>query len=68
MKARIQLAGGAELSLVKLTPAHLVALRSLVGEGGAGSARARLFVVGGEALSAQTAGFWLRRVQGPPGY
>jgi amino acid adenylation domain-containing protein/non-ribosomal peptide synthase protein (TIGR01720 family)/FkbM family methyltransferase len=47
--------GGAELTLVKLTPAHLEALRTLVDPA---KVRARRFVVGGEALQADVAAFW----------
>ena len=42
------LGSGAELTLAKLTPGHLEALRNLL-SGDAGKVRARLFVVGGEA-------------------
>src|SRR5262249_46574037 len=55
------LASGAELSLVKLTPSHLEALRELLGPK-ASAVRARLFVVGGEALPASVAAFWRERV------
>src|SRR5262249_47715224 len=55
------LAGGVELALVKLTPAHLEALRGLLGSR-ASAARARLFVVGGEALSSSIAEFWRSQV------
>ncbi|MFL5279511.1 MAG: amino acid adenylation domain-containing protein, partial [Rhodopila sp.] len=57
------LASGADLALVKLTPAHLEALRGLLGARAA-SARARLFVVGGEALAASVAAFWRAHVPG----
>src|SRR5262249_35828001 len=55
------LASGSELSLVKLTPAHLEALRGLLGAKAA-AGRARLFVVGGEALPASVAAFWREQV------
>src|SRR5262249_44480758 len=48
---------GTDLSIVKLTPAHLDALRKLLGTE-ASAVRARLFVVGGEALPASVAAFW----------
>ncbi|HEX6642970.1 MAG TPA: amino acid adenylation domain-containing protein, partial [Thermoanaerobaculia bacterium] len=46
---------GADLTLVKLTPAHLDALRGLVD---VSKVRARKFVVGGEALPAEVAEYW----------
>ncbi len=55
------LASGIELTLVKLTPAHLVALRGLLGPRAA-AVRARAFVVGGEALRGDVAAFWRRHV------
>jgi amino acid adenylation domain-containing protein len=51
------LASGLELTLVKLTPAHLEALEGLLGEKAA-QVRARVFVVGGEALHGERLGFW----------
>jgi amino acid adenylation domain-containing protein len=51
------LASGIELTLVKLTPAHLEALRSLLGSK-ASAIRARAFVVGGEAFTRHLADFW----------
>jgi amino acid adenylation domain-containing protein len=48
-----------ELTLVKLTPAHLEALRTLIGDRKIG---AKLFVVGGEALQPDLANFWRERV------
>ena len=53
------LASGAELTLVKLTPAHLQALQGLLGERAA-AVRARVFVVGGEALRGDVADYWKR--------
>ena len=54
--ARVLREGGGE-SLVKLTPAHLQLLaQTLKPEEAAG--RARVFVVGGEALHAETLAFW----------
>jgi amino acid adenylation domain-containing protein/FkbM family methyltransferase/non-ribosomal peptide synthase protein (TIGR01720 family) len=49
------LGSGKELTLVKLTPAHLKVLRGLVD---VTRMRARRFVVGGEALPAELASFW----------
>src|SRR6185312_10853758 len=46
-----------ELTLVKLTPAHLEALRYMVAKD-ASNIRAHLFVVGGEALGASVTAFW----------
>jgi len=51
------LAKGDEFTLVKLTPAHLQALEALLGPR-VSAVRARRFVVGGEALTSSTAGFW----------
>ncbi|HEX6641115.1 MAG TPA: amino acid adenylation domain-containing protein, partial [Thermoanaerobaculia bacterium] len=51
--------GGVELTLVKLTPAHLEVLRGLVD---ASKIRARRFVVGGEALQSEVAAYWQRHV------
>ncbi len=51
------LASGRELTLVKLTPAHLEALRGLLGPRAA-NVRARTFVVGGEALPGHLAAYW----------
>jgi amino acid adenylation domain-containing protein len=48
---------GDELTLVKLTPAHLEALRYMVAKN-ASKIRTRLFVVGGEALGASVTAFW----------
>src|SRR5262249_45393754 len=56
------LGGGAELTLVKVTPGHLEGLRGLLGVKASG-VRARRFVVGGEALKEAVAGCW--REQGP---
>ncbi len=53
------LLSGAELTLVKLTPAHLELLRALIGDR-AHQIRARCFVVGGEALQGESAAFWRR--------
>jgi amino acid adenylation domain-containing protein/non-ribosomal peptide synthase protein (TIGR01720 family) len=55
------LASGTDLTLVKLTPAHLEALQGLLGEQAAG-VRARVFVVGGEALKGAVAAFWRDQV------
>jgi acyl-coenzyme A synthetase/AMP-(fatty) acid ligase/aryl carrier-like protein len=55
------LASGAELTLVKLTPAHLRALQGLVGPK-ASIIKVRLFVVGGEALDKFVADFWRNHV------
>jgi amino acid adenylation domain-containing protein len=44
------------LSLVKLTPSHLELLAQQLPPGGAG--RARAFVIGGEALTAEALAFW----------
>ncbi len=55
------LASGAELTLVKLTPAHLEALRGILGAR-ASAVRARMFVVGGEALHGAVAAFWRNHV------
>jgi amino acid adenylation domain-containing protein/non-ribosomal peptide synthase protein (TIGR01720 family) len=57
------LEGGAELTLVKLTPAHLQALRGLIGPKVA-AVRTRRFVVGGEALTELAVGFWRAGVAG----
>jgi amino acid adenylation domain-containing protein len=46
-----------DLSLVKLTPAHLDLLSQILPAGEAGG-RARAFVVGGEMLTAETLRFW----------
>jgi amino acid adenylation domain-containing protein len=51
------LASGAELTLVKLTPAHLQSLQGLLGPR-VSTVRARRFVVGGEALKGHVAAFW----------
>jgi amino acid adenylation domain-containing protein len=51
------LASGAELTLVKLTPAHLESLQGVLGLR-ASAVRARRFVVGGEALKGHVAAFW----------
>ena len=48
---------GTELTLVKLTPTHLKALQVLLGTRASG-VQTRRFVVGGEALSNELAGFW----------
>src|SRR5262249_61067393 len=56
------LGGGAELTLVKVTPGHLEGLRGLLGVKASG-VRARRFVVGGGALKESVAGVW--RGQGP---
>ncbi len=53
------LASATELTLVKLTPAHLEALSALLGPR-ASAIRARQFVVGGEALKGSVASFWRR--------
>ena len=55
------LSSGAELTLVKLTPAHLQMLRDLLGVT-AKAVRVRRFVVGGEALSSSVARFWQEHV------
>ncbi|MBB6145125.1 amino acid adenylation domain-containing protein [Silvibacterium bohemicum] len=55
------LASGQELTLVKLTPAHLEALRGILGAR-ASAVRARVFVVGGEALRGSVAAFWRSHV------
>ncbi|MCI0354321.1 MAG: amino acid adenylation domain-containing protein, partial [Acidobacteria bacterium] len=57
------LAKGSELTLVKLTPAHLKALRGLLGPKAA-TVQARSFVVGGEALPGGEAGFWREHTPG----
>ena len=57
------LGSGAELTLAKLTPAHLEALRNLLSED-AGKVRARSFVVGGEALKGHVAGWWQEQASG----
>ncbi|HVY36513.1 MAG TPA: non-ribosomal peptide synthase/polyketide synthase, partial [Polyangia bacterium] len=57
------LTSGEDLTLVKLTPAHLEALQSLLGVRAA-TARVRLFVVGGEALKGKVASFWREQVPG----
>src|SRR5262249_44369520 len=54
---------GRMLTLVKLTPAHLDALRAQLGSR-APLVRARAFVVGGEALGGASAAFWRERVPG----
>jgi len=51
------LASGADLTLVKLTPAHLEALRGLLGPR-ISSVRARRFIVGGESLQSPLTDFW----------
>jgi amino acid adenylation domain-containing protein len=51
------LASGTELTLVKLTPAHLTALENLLGPR-AEAVQTRRFVVGGEALHGSALGFW----------
>ncbi|MGB7435020.1 MAG: amino acid adenylation domain-containing protein [Candidatus Acidiferrum sp.] len=55
------LASGTELTLVKLTPAHLEVLVDLLGAK-ISAVRARVFVVGGEALKGSLATFWKRQV------
>jgi pristinamycin I synthase 3 and 4 len=55
------MSGGAELTLVKLTPAHLQALRNLLGLE-ASAIQARRFVIGGEALNKSVVSFWRDRV------
>src|SRR5262249_6547983 len=55
------LGGGAELTLVKVTPGHLEGLQGLLGAKASG-VRARRFVVGGEALKESVAGFWREQV------
>ena len=57
------LASGLELTLVKLTPAHMQALRRLLGPRAAG-VRARRFVVGGEALMGEEVSFWRKIAPG----
>ena len=55
------LSSGTEFTLVKLTPAHLDALRGLLGPA-TSAVRAGVFVVGGEALNGQVAAFWRGQV------
>jgi glyine---[glycyl-carrier protein] ligase len=55
------LSSGSEMTLVKLTPAHLEVLRGILGSKAA-STKARRFVVGGEALKESAVGFWRDRV------
>jgi amino acid adenylation domain-containing protein len=51
------LRSGRDLSLVKLTPAHLQLLGQLL-PADAAAGRARAFIVGGETLTAETLRFW----------
>ncbi len=54
---------GDALSLLKLTPAHLDALRQTL-EPGEVKGRARTFVIGGEALTNESLAFWRRHAPG----
>jgi amino acid adenylation domain-containing protein len=57
------LASGTDLALVKLTPAHLRSLQTLLGEK-LSAARVGAFVVGGEKLEESVVSFWTERVRG----
>jgi amino acid adenylation domain-containing protein len=54
---------GRELSLVKLTPAHLELLEQLLPAESAAQ-RTRAFIVGGEALNGETLNFWRMHASG----
>ena len=53
--------GGADYGVVKITPAHLEALRHVVGEGGEERLKTRCFVIGGEALGWEDVRYWRER-------
>ena len=55
------LLSGADYGVVKITPAHLEALRHVVGEGGEERLKTRCFVIGGEALGWEDVRYWRER-------